>query len=217
MKFPNPTVSAVACTVPKQRRALVTRKKLIRAARLVFARDGFEQARIEDISARAGKTRGAFYANFEGKEDVFFAIFEENILSDQKAVLPRLNAAATTEERIETLADSLVMLLRDRQRNLLNLEFKMYVVRHPHKQKRLAALHAAMLLRCVMTEITQLLPEMVEVTLKDRHRRILELAAVVDGFALNKLFTPTHVDEDRLRRLLRLSVRETIFGERLPT
>lgn len=194
----------------------MTRKKLIHAARIVFARDGFEHARIEGIAARAGKTRGAFYANFEDKEDVFFAIFEENILSDQKRLLPRLNAAGTTDERIEAVADTLLTLLGDRQRALLNLEFKMYVIRHPRKQKRLAALHAAMLLRCAMTELNELVPELAETTETDRHRRILELAASVDGFALNKLFTPANIHEDQLRRLLQLRLRETIFAAKDP-
>ncbi|MGA8532191.1 MAG: TetR family transcriptional regulator, partial [Acidobacteriaceae bacterium] len=64
----------------KQERALATRSELIAAARAIFTRDGFESARIEDIAANAGKTRGAFYANFRDKEDVFFAIFEEDLM-----------------------------------------------------------------------------------------------------------------------------------------
>jgi len=199
---------------PKQRRAVATRKELIRAARIVFARDGFEHTRIEEIAARAGKTRGAFYDNFEDKEDVFFAIFEEDLLSDQKKFLPRLHAAATQDERVEALTDILAGLLRDRQRCLLNLEFKMYVIRHPRKQNRLAALHAAMLLRCVMTEINQQLPEMAEMTLAERTKRKLELTATVDGFAMNKLFTPDRLGDQQVRRYLRLTLRQTIFQDK---
>ena len=40
-------------------------------------RDGFEAARIEDIAAASGHTRGAFYANFETKEDLFLALLEQ--------------------------------------------------------------------------------------------------------------------------------------------
>ena len=47
------------------------------AAEQTFARDGYEAARLEDIAARAGYTRGAFYANFESKEDIFFALLEQ--------------------------------------------------------------------------------------------------------------------------------------------
>ena len=60
--------------VSRQRaRTEATRKKLLAAAEKTFARDGFEAARLEDIASMAGYTRGAFYANFKSKEDIFFA------------------------------------------------------------------------------------------------------------------------------------------------
>src|SRR5712664_2984949 len=58
-------------------RTRATRRKLLDAAKRIFAQQGFEAARLEDIAAGAGYTRGAFYANFKSKEDIFFAIFEE--------------------------------------------------------------------------------------------------------------------------------------------
>src|ERR1700685_2560945 len=60
----------------QKERAEATRRKLLAAAETIFARDGFEAARLEDIAAEAGYTRGAFYANFESKEDIFFALLE---------------------------------------------------------------------------------------------------------------------------------------------
>lgn len=213
-KHGNSAATAAKGTAQKQKRAVVTRKELIRAARFVFARDGFEHTRIEEIAARAGKTRGAFYDNFADKEDVFFAIFEEDVLRDQEKFLPRLHAAASKGERVEALTDNLMALLRDRQRCLLNLEFKMYAIRHPSKQKRLADLHAAMLLRCVLAEINQLLPELAEMTVANRTKRKLELTATVDGLALNKLFTPASVKKEQVRRYLRLTLSHTIFQDK---
>jgi AcrR family transcriptional regulator len=60
-----------------QQKTEATRRKLLEAALQVFSRDGFEAARIEDIAAESGYTRGAFYANFDTKEDLFFALLEE--------------------------------------------------------------------------------------------------------------------------------------------
>src|ERR1700688_3360248 len=57
-------------------RTEATKRKLLAAAKRIFAQEGFEAARLEDIAARAGYTRGAFYANFESKEDIFFALLE---------------------------------------------------------------------------------------------------------------------------------------------
>jgi AcrR family transcriptional regulator len=47
------------------------RDALLDAARDEFARHGLERARVEDISRRAGVSKGAFYLHFATKEDAF--------------------------------------------------------------------------------------------------------------------------------------------------
>ncbi len=200
---------------PKQERAVFTRRQLIHAAREIFAEDGFEHASLEDIAERAGKTRGAFYSNFADKEDVFFAIFEEDLARSQQEINPRLREASTTEDRAAALVDHFISLLHDRQRTLLSLEFKLYAIRHPAKRKRLADLHAAMCLRCCMTEIDQLLPELRHATEAQKRQRSAELAATLDGLALNLLFQPDILDSTQIRRALTLSVRD-IMTQRYP-
>ena len=51
----------------------------MQSAEKIFARDGFEAAKLEEIAADAGYTRGAFYANFDSKEDLFLALLEKEI------------------------------------------------------------------------------------------------------------------------------------------
>lgn len=194
----------------KQERALATRKELIRAARAVFARVGFESARLEDIAAKAGKTRGAFYANFKDKEDVFFAIFEEDLSRDQDRIVAELLKASNLDERVDVLAKHLSELLNDRQRILLNLEFKMYVIRHPHKRRRLSELHSEMCLRCAMTKVNTLFPEAANADLQTRRRLTLEVGAVMDGLALNSLFQPENLSDEQRRRYLRAAAREAV-------
>src|SRR6202046_3575209 len=115
----------------RQQRGIVTRSQLMRSARHIFARDGFEHARIEDIALRARKTRGAFYDNFKDKEDVFLAIFEEGMARDLTELSPLLLALPTTRERMDALAQYLARLSKDVERMLLNVEFKFYPVRTP--------------------------------------------------------------------------------------
>ncbi|HEV3132054.1 MAG TPA: helix-turn-helix domain-containing protein, partial [Acidimicrobiales bacterium] len=54
-----------------------TRRALIATARQLFAEDGFQATRTEEIVQRAGLTRGALYHHFRDKEDLFRAVFEE--------------------------------------------------------------------------------------------------------------------------------------------
>lgn len=198
----------------KQERALVTREQLMKAAREVFTRDGFESARIEDIAARARKTRGAFYDNFRDKEDMFFAIYEEDIARDQGTVVEALSAAANLDERIDILATHFEELLRDKQRVLLNLEFKMYVIRHPQKRKRLTELYSEMCIRCSMTKINTLFPELVNASIEKRRQLAMELAIVIDGLALNSLFNPEDATAEQRRRYLRIAAQEAMEAVR---
>jgi AcrR family transcriptional regulator len=194
----------------KQERALVTRKQLMKAAREIFTRHGFELARIEDIAAKAGKTRGAFYDNFRDKEDIFFAIFEEDIARDREQVIEDLSAAANLDERVDVLARHLETLLRDKRRLLLNLEFKMYVIRHPQKRKRLSELYSEMCLRCSMTKINTLFPELIGAAIEKRRRLTTEVGAIMDGLALNSLFNPEGLMGEQRKRYLRVAAHEAL-------
>ena len=194
----------------KQARGLLTRQALIRSAREIFARDGFEHARIEDIALKAGKTRGAFYANFKDKEDVFCAIFEENIDRELATLNPLLSNAQSREQKVEIFCNYLSELGKDRQRTLLNLEFKLYAIRHPRKRKRLANLHALMRLRCSIPELKVLSQGSVPSYGSEPPPGSLAIGGVLDGLALNHLFDPSALDDGEFSKYLKLFVREAL-------
>jgi AcrR family transcriptional regulator len=200
----------------KQKRAKLTRQHLIKAARTIFARDGFQHARIEDIAAKAGKTRGAFYANFKDKEDVFFQIFEQEIDRDMAALRPILQNFSTLEERLLVLADYLCKLGKDRQRMLLIVEFKMYAIRHPHRRKRLADLHALMCLRCSLPEIDELLPEYKQQDVIQRRTNSLAMGAIMEGLSVNQLFDPGSLSDADVIRFLTIALREKLLPGKPP-
>lgn len=59
---------------PKARR---TRERLHSAARVVFERDGFLEARVSDIAVEAGVAHGTFYTYFDSKTEVFRSLVAE--------------------------------------------------------------------------------------------------------------------------------------------
>ena len=54
----------------------MTRLRLIEAAERLFVRRGFDDASVEEISEMAGYSRGAFYSNFDSKDQVFLAVID---------------------------------------------------------------------------------------------------------------------------------------------
>src|SRR5258705_2630705 len=55
------------------------REKLFEAAARVFEEQGIGGASIEAIAAAAGFTRGAFYSNFNSKDELIIAMLEDHV------------------------------------------------------------------------------------------------------------------------------------------
>lgn len=53
------------------------RARLVAAARPLFAAKGYAAVGTDEIARAAGVSRGALYHQFDGKEDVFLAVFEQ--------------------------------------------------------------------------------------------------------------------------------------------
>jgi AcrR family transcriptional regulator len=58
-----------------------TRAALIEAAGRVFVERGFAGSSVEAIAAEAGFTRGAFYSNFNSKEELFAQLLQRRVYS----------------------------------------------------------------------------------------------------------------------------------------
>lgn len=65
-----------AANLPRSRKGVQTRNRLIAAARGVFEDAGFFEARIADIADRAGLSHGSFYHYFTSKEEIFREVAE---------------------------------------------------------------------------------------------------------------------------------------------
>ncbi len=127
---------------PRHReRSDATRARLIRAAEKIFARDGFEAAKLEEIAAEAGYTRGAFYANFKSKEDLFFALLEGEIASRIDNIERLMKSVRDPADKLKVFREFLFTIAQDRRWSLISLEFKLFAVRHPEVKARLAAMN----------------------------------------------------------------------------
>jgi len=125
----------------QQERTEITRARFIQSAEKIFARDGFEAAKLEEIATDAGYTRGAFYANFESKEDLFFALLEKEISHRIAALEKEMAKFRDPEAKLKAMREFFLSKTLDRRWSLLAMEFKLFAVRHPEVRQRLAAMH----------------------------------------------------------------------------
>ena len=123
-------------------RTRATRREVIGCGQTAFSRSkGFEGARLEDIAAGARYTRGAFYANIDSKEDIFFAIFEEWVRERIESLASAVHRHSDTDEKLGALRTHYAALAKDRRLVLISMEFKLFALRHPEAHARLRSRH----------------------------------------------------------------------------
>lgn len=120
-----------------QERTVVTRDRLLTAAEQVFAQRGYEKAQLADIAGVAGFSKGALYAHFKSKEDLFFALANTKATGYRAKLRRALEGASTREAKIAAFRSFYVELFEDKRWALLILEVKLFVIRHPGVKDRL--------------------------------------------------------------------------------
>ena len=188
-----------------QQRTDATRQALIDSARRIFVRDGFAAARIEDVAAATGHTRGAFYAHFHSKEDLFFALFEQEAEQRVAEIRAALAVCHTPAERLAALRQFYVSRIADRRWAMLMLEFKLFAVRHPHLRPALAATHRRIRASLEIEHITE--------TCNEVQKAALE--AVLAGFSLERAYDPPRLPKRQAVRLLG-RVFDAVIATRMP-
>jgi AcrR family transcriptional regulator len=167
-----------------------TREKLFEAAARVFEDQGIGGASIETIAAAAGFTRGAFYSNFNSKDELIIAMLEDHVeqsIARIRDLLERHKSLADFIEALKTMGSSRQDPLG--RSPLLHMEMILFVARaekrRPELAKRLRARR-------------KLVADIIETTAKNSGRTtILDpgwagalVLALEDGFRLHRLIDP---------------------------
>src|ERR671936_3094600 len=135
--------SMVSAVPPKRvltERRAPTHQRLVEAATKVVARRGFHAATVDEIAQEAGFSVGALYSNFDGKDDVFLAVFDGHLRWFEQ----RLEESASAEDATRVFKDWMDSLTRDPEQLLIFIEFWAYAVRRPKLRRSFAARRAEM-------------------------------------------------------------------------
>jgi len=105
----------------EESRAL-TRAKLLASARAVVAREGYENASVDRIAEEAGFSKGAFYSNFDSKEEIFLELLESHSMQDVTEIAELLKGVSDPKEMIAIISQWAVERSSDPSWGLLALE-----------------------------------------------------------------------------------------------
>ncbi|MBV8553447.1 MAG: TetR/AcrR family transcriptional regulator [Acidobacteriaceae bacterium] len=191
-----------AATLNKhQQKTQAMKLRLLKAARRIFTRDGFEAARIDDIAAAAGHTRGAFYAHFKTKEDLFLALIEQETAAHMDDIRAKMHACTTEQEQVDMLRKYYSARLADRAFSILLIEFKLYALRHPRLRAHLADAHRQ--IRDVLKlGVEGLLPAQFQVRSESRELKRVALESLLTGLILENTYDPKRISERQVESVL---------------
>jgi len=181
-----------------------TRELLLRAAQEVFVRDGYAGAELGEIAALAGRTKGAIYAQFKSKEDIFMALVEEHALRYRSEMAKALAHTTSVEQNREAFRKFCMRLSSDKAWNLLMLEFKLFAIRNPEARKRYQNFIAKMISPNDETRLRELLGT--EPKGKQSIRRSLTvqmMQRLLSALTLETVFDPETFSENVSKRFTR--------------
>ncbi|WP_233237959.1 TetR/AcrR family transcriptional regulator [Bordetella sp. LUAb4] len=124
----------MATRMSREESQAATRCKLLAAASKLFTREGYGAASVDRIAAAAGFSKGAFYSNFDSKEQIFLELLEAHGEASLSALLVALDDVrsakaaidAATEAAIEAVAAWADVTAREGNWSLLVLEHQRY-------------------------------------------------------------------------------------------
>jgi AcrR family transcriptional regulator len=184
-----------------ERRTKETRDLLLRSAETIFVRDGYEGAELGEIASLAGRTKGAIYAHFENKEDLFIALFAERMTLYADRMREMLASSTSTEQSLQIFRKFYVGTLEDKNWLLLLLEFKLLAIRHPESKERLRKVHKELLPQAHNEqEFTKVFGSGGKAALS-RSLAVAALAPILSALAVEAQFEPALLEEHALKKV----------------
>jgi AcrR family transcriptional regulator len=180
----------------RKERQATTRKRLMQAAAGVFCRKGLDRASIDDVAGDAGFTKGAFYANFRNKEELFLAMLDERFNERVQELDSAMGSGDDPEQQLRQAGADFVRYVRaEREWERLFFEFAAYAARNEDFRQELVTRYRT--LRERMAEVFRRRAEQLggELPIPAEHLAMMTFV-MANGVALEELLEPGSLPED---------------------
>jgi AcrR family transcriptional regulator len=179
-----------------------TRGALLEAAAEVFARRGLQRASIDEVAETAGYTKGAFYANFKSKEELFLAMLDERFAERLEVIERLLGGEGPLEARAKAIGlDFDRTVLADAEWQRLFFEFATYAARDAGFHEELLTRYRA--LRARITDVHRRRADELGVEpVLPLEEITLMTCAMAHGAGLERLLSPEDVPDDLYGKML---------------
>lgn len=95
---------ALFSMIPNRSNLIDKREAILRAATVVFARNGYFNSKVSDIARHANIADGTVYLYFKSKEEILHSLFERTMAEGIEQTKAQLAACRDAREKLRTLA-----------------------------------------------------------------------------------------------------------------
>jgi len=119
----------------QQEKSHQTMIELMDAAMELFARKGFRETSVAEITRRAGYAKGSFYRHWPSKDLLFLQVVEYKLAQYRAERDERIARARDLEEALRIIWDFLQNMVAEHNWAKIFLEFTVYAARDPELRK----------------------------------------------------------------------------------
>jgi AcrR family transcriptional regulator len=175
-----------------------TRSCLMKSARKVFARRGLQQASIDDVAEDAGFTKGAFYANFKSKEELFLAMLDERFAEKLEQIDRLAESGGELEQEARRVGDEIGRYMAsDREWQRLFFEFAAHAARNDDFREEVVTRYRALRERIAAVYERRATELGIEPPVPYDQIALMTFA-LGNGISLERLLEPESVPDDLL-------------------
>jgi AcrR family transcriptional regulator len=183
----------------REEKRAANRRRLLDAAREVFASRGYHDATIEEIADVSGLSNGAVYYNFKSKDELFFAIFDEHIearIELARRVFGGAEASdEATEKQVRTATVEAARAVQDPREWTLFFEFVAHAGRQPAFRKEFRRRLRTM--RAVLAEVVEERAAALGAELPLPPDSVsMAISALAQGLAIHRIMDPNAVPDE---------------------
>jgi AcrR family transcriptional regulator len=140
-------------TLTRREKQQRTRKALLGAAAKLFRERGLDGTSIDEVAQAAGYTKGAFYANFKSKEELFLVMLDERFANQLERLENALAGTQQPQDEARAAALDCIHFAGDEDWPNLYFQFIAHAARNEEFREELATRHQTM--RAQMSEILE--------------------------------------------------------------
>jgi AcrR family transcriptional regulator len=194
-----------------------THELVLESAAVIFRRDGFHEASIDEIAEEAGFSRGAVYSRFANKDEFFLALCERETQRRVQLIVERLPVGGTLGEAARTAARTFYEShLADPSWSLLTAEFTVHAVRNPDVARRFREQDRALREASTRLIVELCAREGIACEERDANEVVTAMLAIGSGITLEQQLAPETIGVELMEDMYAAIVRRVGSGRRAP-